>query len=553
MSIARSTKSASEIGGAAPGAASRRRFLRGAAAAVALPWLAECAARRRRRALRARRRVGPAARRQRRALDARHRRRIAGARCGALGSRRRRALPATSSRAARKAPKRPGRTASTPSRPGSSRRAGTGTASARSASRAPIGRTRTAPAADAAATLRFAIASCQRYDVGHYAAWRHMAADESRPRAVPRRLHLRIRDAGRTRCAARGWRGAHARAVPRPLRHLQERPGAAGSARAAPWLDGLGRPRGRERLRRPAGRGPRARLPRAPRRRLSRVLGAHAVSRSRRARATPTCASSAASTGAAWRASTCSTTASTAIRRSAREPGRGGSNTVALVECPALLDPARTLLGAEQEAWLADGWDLGRPWNLLAQQTLMARFTWRDPARSAAAPTGPTAGTATRRRATRLSRPIAASEGPGGRGARRRRAQQLRRRPEARLRRPGLAGRRQRVLRHLDHQPVGIAQSRVDAARAFNPHIRYGRADQRGYMRFELDAKQLRAALRGRRRPLDPASGITTAARFVVDAARQAGGLKPPSRPLQNRPAFSAAPSTHARARPSGC
>ena len=39
------------------------------------------------------------------------------------------------------------------------------------------GRTRTAPAADAPATLRFAIASCQRYDVGHYAAWRHAAAE----------------------------------------------------------------------------------------------------------------------------------------------------------------------------------------------------------------------------------------------------------------------------------------------------------------------------------------------------------------------------------------
>ena len=42
--------------------------------------------------------------------------------------------------------------------------------------RSAIGRTRTAPRADTAvATLRFAIASCQRFDVGHYAAWRHVA------------------------------------------------------------------------------------------------------------------------------------------------------------------------------------------------------------------------------------------------------------------------------------------------------------------------------------------------------------------------------------------
>ena len=40
------------------------------------------------------------------------------------------------------------------------------------------GRTRTAPAPGAVVQrLDCAIASCQRYDVGHYAAWRHVAAD----------------------------------------------------------------------------------------------------------------------------------------------------------------------------------------------------------------------------------------------------------------------------------------------------------------------------------------------------------------------------------------
>ncbi|HEX3142189.1 MAG TPA: alkaline phosphatase D family protein, partial [Rhizobacter sp.] len=42
-----------------------------------------------------------------------------------------------------------------------------------------VGRTRTAPAPDAeAGSLRFAIASCQRFDHGHYAAWRHLATQE---------------------------------------------------------------------------------------------------------------------------------------------------------------------------------------------------------------------------------------------------------------------------------------------------------------------------------------------------------------------------------------
>jgi len=67
---------------------------------------------------------------------------------------------------------------------------------------------------------------------------------------------------------------------------------------------------------------------------------------------------------------------------------------------------------------------------------------------------------------------------------------------------------------------LGLAQSRIDAARPFNPHIRFGRSDQRGYMSFVLDAKQLRARLQSVDRPADPASGITTVASFVVDAAR---------------------------------
>jgi alkaline phosphatase D len=62
------------------------------------------------------------------------------------------------------------------------------------------------------------------------------------------------------------------------------------------------------------------------------------------------------------------------------KPGRGGSNTLALKDCPEFLDARRTLLGMDQERWLADGWDTSRPWNLLAQQTLMARFSRTDPA-----------------------------------------------------------------------------------------------------------------------------------------------------------------------------
>jgi alkaline phosphatase D len=50
-----------------------------------------------------------------------------------------------------------------------------------------------------------------------------------------------------------------------------------------------------------------------------------------------------------------------------------GSSTRLARDCPALGDTGRSLLGRAQEQWLAEGWSLERPWNLVAQQTLMAR------------------------------------------------------------------------------------------------------------------------------------------------------------------------------------
>jgi alkaline phosphatase D len=54
--------------------------------------------------------------------------------------------------------------------------------------------------------------------------------------------------------------------------------------------------------------------------------------------------------------------------------GRGGSSSAVMRDCADLRNPARTMLGAEQEAWLADGLSTSRArWNIIAQQTLMAQ------------------------------------------------------------------------------------------------------------------------------------------------------------------------------------
>ncbi len=54
-------------------------------------------------------------------------------------------------------------------------------------------------------------------------------------------------------------------------------------------------------------------------------------------------------------------------------PGEGGSATVS--DCPERLDPSLTLLGDEQEQWLFRNLDRSEArWNILAQQTLMAEL-----------------------------------------------------------------------------------------------------------------------------------------------------------------------------------
>jgi alkaline phosphatase D len=66
----------------------------------------------------------------------------------------------------------------------------------------------------------------------------------------------------------------------------------------------------------------------------------------------------------------------------------------------------------------------------------------------------------------------------------------------------------------------GPAQSRLDAALPLNPHLLYGNARQRGSVLFRLDARALHADLRAVEQPRDVNSAVRSAARFVVEAGR---------------------------------
>jgi alkaline phosphatase D len=61
------------------------------------------------------------------------------------------------------------------------------------------------------------------------------------------------------------------------------------------------------------------------------------------------------------------------------KPNHGGGHVETAARCPELVDPARSMLGMEQEKWLADG--LGRSaarWKLIAQDVLMAQLRERQ-------------------------------------------------------------------------------------------------------------------------------------------------------------------------------
>jgi len=393
--------------------------------------------------------------------------------------------------------------------------------------RSMTGRTRTAPLATSGATapLRFAIASCQRYDAGHYAAWRDVA-EQNLDLVMflgdyiyegPSRSDLPRRHEGGEARTLDTYRARYATYKRDPL--LQA------AHASAPWLmvwddhevendyAGLQDPRLDPHFPERRAAGYQAYwehmpFPKSARPRLDVAGGAMRI------------------TGRLdW-----GTLARIHLldNRQYRDPqvcprlGRGGSNTVKQTECAALLDPRRTLLGAEQERWLAEGWDTRRPWNLLAQQTLMARHSWSDTADGDAGPGGTYwsdgwDGYPLSR--NRLLGTVAERRIPGvvvlGGDVHANVVADLKAdfdRPESPTVATEFCG--TSISSH------GRPQELLDMARPFNPHIQFSRSTQRGCMLFTLEAKQLQVALRVVDNAKDPASAVLTGASFVVEAGR---------------------------------
>ena len=134
----------------------------------------------------------------------------------------------------------------------------------------------------------FAVANCQNYANGQYAAHRDLA--EHKPDFVVFLGDYIYEDAGipgsedpTAACASRS-RTNHARGLPKSVRPVQVRSAPPGRARGLPVVRHLGRPRGREQLRRPdaAGSRRRADIPRLAASRRTRRGGSTSRSGSTR-------------------------------------------------------------------------------------------------------------------------------------------------------------------------------------------------------------------------------------------------------------------------------
>jgi alkaline phosphatase D len=381
----------------------------------------------------------------------------------------------------------------------------------------PVGRTRTAPAPGAApGRLRFAIASCQRWDHGEYAAWGEMAGqdldlllflgDYIYESATPADMKTQRRHQGGLCRSLDDYRQRYAQYKSDPqLQAMHAR---------APWITIWDDHEIENDYAGPVSQHLEADFDRR------RAAAAQAYwehlpfPKSARPRGTEMALNARYDWGGLARIITLDDR-QWRDPQACPKPGRGGSNTVALQDCPALLAPQRSLLGAPQEQWLAQSWDATRPWHLLAQQTLMAGLNW--PAPEGEHWTDGWDGYPKARE--RLLQGMAASRAPNcvvlGGDVHANYAADLRLDP---------ADTRGAILASefcgTSISSHGVAQQRLNRLLPHNPHIHHARSDQRGYLRFDLQAGRMEVDLRVVEQAWEARSPLRSQARFVVEAGR---------------------------------
>lgn len=374
------------------------------------------------------------------------------------------------------------------------------------------GRTRTAPAPGASGRLRFALASCQQYEQGYYAAYRHMAADDLDLvvhvgdyiyESSWGRGHVRAHEAGepvtlaeyRNRYACykgdADLKAAHA-AFPWLVTWDDHEVNNDYAGNRSQWLDDVALF-----LKRRAAayqayyehmplphwarpRGPDMRI--YARASFGNLVMFHVLD-GRQYRAPQPCP----------------------------RPGRGGGHVVE--ECLERRDP-RTYLGAQQEQWLYAGLSASRArWNVIAQQTLMAQLNRSTDGGQAFHTDGWDGYPAARAnllrhvRDSHVGNPLVI----GG---------DMHTAVVADLKTDFDDPRGRIVATEFVATSVssqGPRHERTEGWLAANPHIKYARGTRRGYTAFEVAPGRVLAQFRTLDDVKDPHSGIRTSAVFAVE------------------------------------
>ncbi|MBQ5947779.1 alkaline phosphatase [Massilia sp. ST3] len=200
--------------------------------------------------------------------------------------------------------------------------------------------------------------------------------------------------------------------------------------------------------------------------------------------------------------------------------GRGGSNAMFARECAALQDPRRGMLGSEQEAWLGSGLASSRAqWNILAQQTLMAQsssFPVFAPGENRVWTDGWDGYPLARRRLLEsVLKSGARNPVVLGGDVHTFYACELRldfARPVSKAN-PLVAT----EFCGTSVTSSSRAQARTLAHVSNNPHMMYGRSDRRGYMLMEVTPKGVVTHFMGLENVRDAGSGVERLAAFRVE------------------------------------
>jgi alkaline phosphatase D len=196
----------------------------------------------------------------------------------------------------------------------------------------------------------------------------------------------------------------------------------------------------------------------------------------------------------------------------------GGGNDVDPQECAPLRDPARTMLGAAQEAWLDRQFRASRAaWNVVAQQTVMAQLDTRIGEGKRIWTDNWDGYPLARRRllesaaAHKLANPVVL-----GGDVHMHFVNDLRLDFDD----PGSPIVASEFVGTSVTSPAGNWQKNLPEIVAENPHVRYARSDRRGYVRAGIAGARLTAELVGLDTVRQPESRAELLARFAVEDGR---------------------------------